>query len=111
MSEQEALQLGLKDLSNLLGKSYEYLAMKCVKSKRVSWARDEFTYGGYASIPPGNSDARVELARPEGDVLWFAGEAAAFFTNTQTVHGALESGARAGIEVVHSLLNNIMKDT
>jgi monoamine oxidase len=52
----------------------------------------------YSYIPPGGGGLRSELAAPIGDALFFSGEA----TNSErpsTVHGALESGLRAALEV------------
>lgn len=97
LDEAEALQIGLEELGQLLGRSD--LQNHLVAAKRQSWALDCLALGGYAHVPPGAADARVELARPEGDVLFFAGEATAYDTNPQTVHGAIESGWRAAQEV------------
>ncbi len=98
MSENSALETGLNELSQLLGVPFETLKKNLIAAKRVSWAQDPYALGGYAHLPPGKSDARPALAQPEGDVLFFAGEATAWDTNPQTVHGALESGWRAARE-------------
>jgi monoamine oxidase len=59
-----------------------------------AWARDPFARGSYSHALPGHSGARAKLAKPEGDALFFAGEAVSpgFFS---TVHGAWETGERA----------------
>ncbi len=61
----------------------------CLEARRVSWACDPYSRGGYAHIPAGDpargeeatgwDDPRVGLAEPvwEGCVLW-AGEATAY---------------------------------
>lgn len=98
MPEAAALQRGLAEMSRLLGRSD--LATKCVNARRIAWAHDPYARGGYAHLPPGAAAARPALARPEGDVLFFAGEATAHDTNPQTVHGAIESGWRAAREVL-----------
>lgn len=96
MSEAAALQAGLDELAQLLG--VPDLANHLLAAKRQSWATDQWALGGYAHVPPGAADARAALARPEEDVLFFAGEATAYETNPQTVHGAIESGWRAAQE-------------
>ncbi|NJM08444.1 FAD-dependent oxidoreductase, partial [Candidatus Gracilibacteria bacterium] len=48
----------------------------------------------------GTAAARLALAAPEGEALFFAGEATAHETNPQTVHGALASGERAAHELL-----------
>ncbi|MCB0187576.1 MAG: FAD-dependent oxidoreductase, partial [Caldilineaceae bacterium] len=98
IAEEDALKLGLDDLAYLLNR--EDVHAKCVAAKRVTWAADPYALGGYAHIPPGAGAARPILARPEGAQLFFAGEATAYDTNPQTVHGAIESGWRAAAEVL-----------
>ncbi|MCC6615165.1 MAG: FAD-dependent oxidoreductase [Anaerolineae bacterium] len=101
LSEHDALALGLRELEGLLG--VRNLEPHLVAARRVAWAHDPYARGGYAHIPPGAANARLSLAAPEGDILFFAGEATAYDTNPQTVHGALESGWRAARECMASL--------
>lgn len=96
MREDDALAIGLADLGELLGRAD--LAEHIVAAKRQTWATDPYALGGYAHVPTGAADERIELARPEGNTLFFAGEATAYDTNPQTVHGAIESGWRAAME-------------
>jgi len=98
MTAGDALELGLTDLGQLLGLGLEHLKRDLVAAKRVSWAGDPYARGGYAHLSIGHADARPILAQPEGGVLFFAGEATAYDTNPQTVHGAIESGLRAARE-------------
>lgn len=98
LSEEAALRLGLEELRALLG--VRDVLARCLLARRVSWAADPYAQGGYAHVPPGAAQARLDLAAPEGDVLFFAGEATAHETNPQTVHGAIESGLRAAGEVL-----------
>ncbi|MBZ0281758.1 MAG: FAD-dependent oxidoreductase [Anaerolineae bacterium] len=102
MDESRALSVGLVELGSLLGISAENLAGARISQKRVMWATDPYALGGYAHVPPGYAHIRPTLAQPEGDVLFFAGEATAYDSNPQTVHGALESGWRAADEISHS---------
>ncbi len=99
LSETEALTLGLQQLGKLLDVPFDRLSSQLAKSKRVSWAHDVYAQGAYAHIPPGAAEARVDLAKPE-DKLFFAGEATAFDSTPQTVHGALDSGRRAAKQII-----------
>jgi monoamine oxidase len=99
MTEADALTLGLKQLSKLLNVSLKTLSNNLTKSKRVSWAHDEYAQGAYAHVPVGAAEARVDLAKPEGR-LFFAGEATAYDSTPQTVHGAFDSGIRAAKEAI-----------
>jgi monoamine oxidase len=103
ISEASALDAGLRELSTLLDIPVKTLERKLVQGKRFSWASEHYTLGGYAHVPPGAAEARPLLAQPEGGVLFFAGEATAYDTNPQTVHGAIESGQRAARECLVSI--------
>ncbi len=99
LDAHDALQAGLRELQTLLGR--DDLAQRCIAATRVAWGADPYACGGYAYVPPGAAAARPVLAESEG-VLHFAGEATAFDSNPQTVHGAIESGWRAADEVLTS---------
>lgn len=63
------------------------------------WQQDPFARGAYSYVTVGASEARITLARPVADTLFFAGEA----TDPDeggTVTGALQSGIRAAREVL-----------
>lgn len=104
LSEAEAVQLGLQELCQLLQLQQHEASLCLVSAKRVSWAAEPFIWGGYAHVPPGvgGFNIRVDLAKPEAGVLFFAGEATAHDSNPQTVHGALQSGWRAAKEVLET---------
>lgn len=99
-SEHAALRHGLTKLSQLLQVSLIELEAQLVSSQRVAWAADPYARGGYAYVKVGQAHSREILARPEGNTLFFAGEATAYHSNPQTVHGAIESGWRAAAEVL-----------
>ncbi len=98
LSDSQARAQGLQDLSRLLNISLTQLQSCCTGFLRVSWARDPYALGGYAHLPPHTAHSRQILAQPEAGVLFFAGEATAFDSNPQTVHGAIDSGYRAARE-------------
>lgn len=100
MPEPDALNAGLQELCTLLSVEPATARQHCTGMQRISWSSEPYIWGGYAHAPPGCADARVALAKPEGGVLFFAGEATAHHSNPQTVHGAMESGWRAAREVM-----------
>jgi monoamine oxidase len=103
LDEQDALQYGMKELSQLLGVSTGDIQNQLMGAKRVAWAADALALGGYAYVPTGAADSREILARPVENVLYFAGEATAYDSNPQTVHGAIDSGVRAAREYINAL--------
>ncbi len=58
------------------------------------WRSDPWTRGGYTIAKPGGADARLELQKPLGGRLFFAGEATSP-TQFAQVHGAVNEGVRA----------------
>jgi monoamine oxidase len=104
MSEEMALAFGLQELQRLLPTiSLEQMQALCVAAKCVSWGHDPYARGGYAYVPVGGAECRPLLARSESGVLFFAGEATAYDSNPQTIHGALESGWRAARECLEAM--------
>jgi monoamine oxidase len=67
----------------------------------TAWAGDSWTLGSYSAALPGAGHQRRELARPIGDVLFFAGEACSQ-EFAGTCHGAYLAGVAAveAMEVV-----------
>lgn len=100
LSEWEAISEGLNELSQMLNN--QQLKSNFRNIERFSWANEHYIGGGYAHVPAGAANARLELAKPEGKVF-FAGEATAHHSNPQTVHGAIESGWRAAGEIMQAL--------
>ena len=72
------------------------------------WAHASTTCGAYSHALPGQADARVALARPFEDRLFFAGEAT-HATDFSTAHGAYQSGVRAAEEAISALAPNVAR--
>lgn len=66
------------------------------------WGQDPYALGSYSHALPGCAGARVDLAAPVDDRLFFAGEATSL-TAFSTAHGAWESGLRAADETLAAL--------
>lgn len=68
------------------------------------WGKEPFVKGGYSFPAPNtfisaSDNAPLDLAAAVGCSLFFAGEATSL-NHAATVHGALESGARAAAEII-----------
>ncbi len=66
------------------------------------WGRNPLTFGAYAAVRPGYANARDLLSPPINERVFLAGEALGG-KHVQTVHGAYESGQRAGRRVLKLL--------
>ncbi|HEY4441512.1 MAG TPA: FAD-dependent oxidoreductase [Candidatus Elarobacter sp.] len=69
----------------------------------TAWGTNPFTCGGLSYATPGNADARVRLAAPVDDVIWFAGEALSVHSHGQ-VHGAWQSGVLAAYGALAAII-------
>ncbi len=76
---------------------------RCLRPLIASdWTRSPTIGGAYSHALPGQSRARVMLARPYDNRLFFAGEAT-HLTDFSTAHGAYLSGQRAAEEALAAL--------
>lgn len=100
LTEAQAKALGLQELSKLLGKQLSEMEKSCTRFLRQCWAKEKYVRGGYAAPRVGTIDASYRYAEPVEKTLFFAGEATAYNSNTQTIHGAFDSGQRAACEML-----------
>ncbi len=92
LGEAGAIEVAVAELSELLEVD---VRPALLGGRLADWSRDEWTLGAYSYSSVGIGDARARLAAPVEDTLYFAGEATVTWGHIATVHGALESGARA----------------
>jgi monoamine oxidase len=92
----------LDSAAGLLDTTRRALETRLLAAHCHDFGRDPWSQGAYSFARPGGVDAADEVARPLGDVLFFAGEATDA-TDAGTVAGALNSGARAAREVLERL--------
>ena len=69
------------------------------KTDETAWRKNPLTLGSYSYAKPGSAGARVALATPLEDRLFFAGEAT-MPKSYSTVHGAYLSGQRVAQEIL-----------
>lgn len=73
-----------------------------VAGAATDWGTNPNTLGAFAAALPGRWKSRAALAAPIGERVFLAGEAMGG-KNVQTVHGAYDSGQRAGRRVLKLL--------
>jgi monoamine oxidase len=96
------LDAAIGALGRIFGASRRAIAAAVDDARVRDWSRDPFARGAYSFVPVGALDAQAALARPAGETLWFAGEAA-HARASGTVHGAIESGERAADQLLARL--------
>ena len=100
LSPEEALELGLKTLSNIFAVDVEFLKQQLVKFAWANWPNDPLARGGYSYSVPGSEEAYVELRKPVAGKIFFAGEALYTGNETATVEGALGSGKEVAEKIL-----------
>jgi monoamine oxidase len=96
-SEEEATQIVVSDLARLFPKADPRRTLSA--SRRVDWAADPYSRGGYSFLRPGGAGARALLAAADTPPLFWAGSATAWSPIAATVEAAYTSGLRAAAEV------------
>ena len=71
-----------------------------VAHRRVDWARDPLSNGGYSFVRPGGTGARRRLAAADTLALLWAGAATVSSPIAETVEAAYLSGQRAAAEAM-----------
>ena len=103
LAKGDPLPAALASLARVLGRSASDLEGLLESESIVDWGRDPYARGAYVyhlAEAPGSASA--ELAVPEEDTIFFAGEATSLRERGGTVDGALESGLRAARELWRS---------
>lgn len=96
-SEDEAAQVVVSDLARLFPKADPRRTL--LASRRVDWAADPYSCGGYTFLRPGGAGARALLAAADTPPLFWAGSATSWSPIAATVEAAYTSGLRAAAEV------------
>lgn len=91
VGEEEAATIAVNDLRRHFPKA----PVQLVAYRRIDWASDPFSCGGYTFVRPGGSGARARLAAADSGALFWAGDATATTTIAASVQGAFVSGLQA----------------
>jgi len=98
-ASNQAISTVISDLTTLFGPQ---VGPSFVDFRLMDWAAEEWIGGAYSFPKPDTGDVRSLLADPVNDKLYFAGEATHTGAHYGTVHGAMESGARAVAQLLKS---------
>ena len=98
LSEQELISLGIKSLAAIFQVDEAMLRKNLTASKAVQWSRDPFSKGAYSYSSVGAKTARLELAKPFKNKVFFAGEAIG--KDPSLVEGALSSGLETAKKIL-----------
>jgi monoamine oxidase len=96
LGDEDARDLVITDLRRLFPKADPHGQL--IAHKRVDWATDPFSLGGYSFTRPGGVGGRQRLAAADTGALFWAGSATITTPLTSSVEAAYLSGLRAAAE-------------
>jgi monoamine oxidase len=104
LPKENRLLSALESLSRIFGKTVAELESLLDGARIVDWMDDPLARGAYAyELAGAPEDLAAQLAAPEQDTLFFAGEATSLIGRGGTVDGAVETGRRAARELLRAL--------
>lgn len=102
LSRGEVIDRVLDVLARGTGRTAADLGRALAFTEVIDWGSDRYARGAYAWVPVGGLEAPDRLAEPVARTLWVAGEATDL-ERMGTIDGALESGDRAGRDILDVL--------
>lgn len=100
LSDDELVVLGLASLAEIFDVSAASLGRNLVASRAINWRNDPFARGAYSYATPKTRKALAMLNRPDGDAIFFSGEALYAGPDMGTVEAALASGQEAALTIL-----------
>lgn len=100
-SETELRDIACRNLAEIFSVPEAEIRALLLSLHTFNWSDDPFARGAYSYVPTGALDASANMAMPEADTLFFAGEHTDLTGNWGTVHAALGSGLRAARQILH----------
>jgi len=92
LNETELIDMGLASLAEIFDLSPDRIRRDLVASRAVNWGTEPFARGAYSYATPRTRDAQSVLRKPNGDAIFFSGEALYAGPVMGTVEAALASG-------------------
>jgi monoamine oxidase len=92
LNETELIDMGLASLAEIFDLPPDRIRRDLVASRAVNWANEPFARGAYSYATPRTREAQSVLRKPNGDAIFFSGEALYAGPVMGTVEAALASG-------------------
>jgi monoamine oxidase len=84
--------MGLASLGEIFDLPVDRVGRDLVAARAIDWGNDPFARGAYSYATPRTREARSVLSEPNGDAIFFSGEALYAGPDMGTVEAALASG-------------------
>ena len=92
LTEAELVDMGLASLAEIFDLPPDRIRRDLVASRAINWGNDPFARGAYSYATPRTREAQSVLRKPDGDAIFFSGEALYAGPDMGTVEAALASG-------------------
>jgi monoamine oxidase len=92
LTEAELIEMGLASLAEIFNLPVERVRGNLAASRAINWGNDPFACGAYSYATPRTRQAQSVLKKPNGDAIFFSGEALYAGPDMGTVEAALASG-------------------
>jgi monoamine oxidase len=91
-AETELIDMGLASLGEIFDLPVDRIRRDLVAARAINWGNDPFARGAYSYATPRTRKAQSVLRKPNGDNIFFSGEALYAGPEMGTVEAALASG-------------------
>jgi monoamine oxidase len=92
LTEAELVDMGLASLAEIFDLAPDEIRSNLVAARAINWGNDPFARGAYSYATPRTRQAQSLLKMPNGDRIFFSGEALYAGPDMGTVEAALASG-------------------
>jgi monoamine oxidase len=92
LTEAELIDMGLASLAEIFDLPVDRIRRDLVASRAINWGNDPFARGAYSYATPRTRKVQSVLKKPNGDAIFFSGEALYAGPDMGTVEAALASG-------------------
>jgi monoamine oxidase len=92
LAEAELIELGLASLGAIFDLPADRIKRDLAAAQAINWGNDPLARGAYSYATPRTRDAQAVLRKPNGDGIFFSGEALYAGPDMGTVEAALASG-------------------
>jgi monoamine oxidase len=92
LTEAELVELGVASLAEIFNLPLDRVGSDLVTARAINWGNDPFARGAYSYATPKTRAAQSVLRKPDGDAIFFSGEALYDGPDMGTVEAALASG-------------------
>jgi monoamine oxidase len=92
LTEAKLIDMGLALLGEIFDLPVDRIRRNLVAARAINWGNDPFARGAYSYPTPRTGEAQSVLRKPNGDAIFFSGEALYAGPELGTVKAALASG-------------------